>query len=161
MSGKACFRQIEAEGANMGKLKSLHIENFTVFDKLDIEFCDGVNVIIGANSTGKSHLLKVLYAVIQAIPAQRNTKATSLNMHMLIAWLHGVFRPEEYVTQLLRSKEHGKSAVFHVTSENGHHYAELFMPFHITSSAPPAGKGLFIPPNEVLAIYPGFVASYE
>jgi len=47
------------------KINKAHIENFTVFQRQDLEFCPGVNVIIGANGTGKSHLLKILYAMPQ------------------------------------------------------------------------------------------------
>lgn len=43
-------------------ISNCKVDNFTVFDNASIEFCTGVNVIIGANGTGKSHLLKVLYA---------------------------------------------------------------------------------------------------
>jgi len=45
-------------------LKSLHIENFTVFPKADFIFGKNLNVIIGENGAGKSHLLKLAYAPI-------------------------------------------------------------------------------------------------
>ena len=45
-------------------IQKLTVENFTVFEKMEIEFCDGVNVFIGENGTGKTHLLKVLYATL-------------------------------------------------------------------------------------------------
>lgn len=38
------------------------LENFTAFEHADIEFDAGVNVIIGENSTGKTHLMKAVYA---------------------------------------------------------------------------------------------------
>ena len=43
-------------------IKSVSISDFTVFENTHINFCDGVNVIIGENGTGKTHLLKLLYA---------------------------------------------------------------------------------------------------
>jgi len=43
-------------------IQKLTVENFTVFDKMEIEFCKGVNVFIGENGTGKTHLLKMLYS---------------------------------------------------------------------------------------------------
>ncbi len=46
----------------MGKITRLELENFTCFAKLDLEFSSGVNVLIGVNGTGKTHILKVLYA---------------------------------------------------------------------------------------------------
>ena len=43
-------------------IASMSLCNFTVFDMIEIDFCDGINVFIGENGTGKTHLLKVLYA---------------------------------------------------------------------------------------------------
>lgn len=45
----------------------LRLERFTAFEKLDIHFSPGLNVIIGANSTGKTHVLKVLYSACKAM----------------------------------------------------------------------------------------------
>jgi len=44
-------------------LKRLHLKNFTVFADADFEFSPGLNVLVGTNGTGKSHVLKVGYAV--------------------------------------------------------------------------------------------------
>ncbi|MEL7358176.1 MAG: AAA family ATPase [Cyanobacteria bacterium J06560_6] len=41
----------------------LELNNFTVFDQLEIDFSKKINVIIGENGTGKTHLLKAAYAV--------------------------------------------------------------------------------------------------
>ncbi|MBM3491498.1 MAG: hypothetical protein FJX68_13830 [Alphaproteobacteria bacterium] len=43
-------------------LERLHIGNFTVFEQATFEFCPGINVLIGTNGTGKTHLLKLAYA---------------------------------------------------------------------------------------------------
>ena len=48
------------------KLKSIKLKNFTVFEDLKVNFAKGVNVFIGKNGTGKTHLLKVTYAVCEA-----------------------------------------------------------------------------------------------
>ena len=38
------------------------LENFTVFESLELEPSPGINVLVGANGTGKTHLMKVCYA---------------------------------------------------------------------------------------------------
>jgi energy-coupling factor transporter ATP-binding protein EcfA2 len=43
-------------------LKRLHLKNFTVFADADFEFSPGLNVLVGTNGTGKSHVLRVGYA---------------------------------------------------------------------------------------------------
>jgi ABC-type ATPase involved in cell division len=43
-------------------LTKIHCERFTAFDKLTLELSPGINVFIGKNGTGKTHLMKVAYA---------------------------------------------------------------------------------------------------
>ena len=43
-------------------IKKINVENFTVFENIEIDFSEGINVFIGENGTGKTHLLKLLYA---------------------------------------------------------------------------------------------------
>lgn len=50
-------------------LKRLHLKNFTVFADADFEFGPGLNVIVGTNGTGKSHVLKLGYVVAQTVAA--------------------------------------------------------------------------------------------
>jgi energy-coupling factor transporter ATP-binding protein EcfA2 len=42
-------------------LKRLHLRNFTVFADAEFEFGAGLNVLVGANGTGKTHVLKAGY----------------------------------------------------------------------------------------------------
>ncbi len=44
-------------------ITKLELENFTVFDKLEIDFSPKINIIIGENGTGKTQLLKAAYAL--------------------------------------------------------------------------------------------------
>ena len=43
-------------------LTRLKLKNFTAFSNLDMGFSSGVNVLLGANSTGKTHIMKVCSA---------------------------------------------------------------------------------------------------
>lgn len=42
-------------------LTRIRLEEFTAFKQLDLELSPGINVFVGANGTGKTHLLKVAY----------------------------------------------------------------------------------------------------
>ena len=42
--------------------QSLHLQNFTVFKDTQFEFVPGVNALVGENGTGKTHLMKAMYA---------------------------------------------------------------------------------------------------
>ncbi|MBZ9623254.1 AAA family ATPase [Clostridium sp. FP2] len=72
-------------------IQKVKLENFTVFKDLEINFCKGINVFIGENSTGKTHLLKVLYGLASTAKAysgdnvyQTNDKKLALG-HIFIA----------------------------------------------------------------------------
>jgi predicted ATP-dependent endonuclease of OLD family len=43
-------------------LESIKFENFTAFDKLEVKFSPGINIFIGENGMGKTHILKAAYA---------------------------------------------------------------------------------------------------
>ncbi len=43
-------------------ITKMKFRNFTAFRNLDIELSQGINVFVGANGTGKTHLMKVAYA---------------------------------------------------------------------------------------------------
>ena len=43
-------------------LTRVKLKRFTAFSNLELELCPGINVLVGANGTGKTHLMKVLYA---------------------------------------------------------------------------------------------------
>jgi energy-coupling factor transporter ATP-binding protein EcfA2 len=43
--------------------RSLSLTNFTAFEESQFTFVPGVNVLVGANATGKTHLMKLLYAM--------------------------------------------------------------------------------------------------
>lgn len=46
-------------------LTRIKLKNFTAFKSLDTELGPGINVFIGANGTGKTHILKVAYCACQ------------------------------------------------------------------------------------------------
>ena len=48
-------------------LQRLFIKNFTVFAEADFVFGPGLNVVVGTNGTGKSHVLKLGYAVLSSL----------------------------------------------------------------------------------------------
>jgi predicted ATP-binding protein involved in virulence len=70
-------------GRNFGiMLKRLYLKNFTVFADADFEFGPGLNVLVGTNGTGKSHVLKVGYAVEVVREEIKNIDFTPKNIHL-------------------------------------------------------------------------------
>ena len=42
------------------KIKRIKFQNYTVFEDQQMEFSPGINVIIGENGTGKTHLMFII-----------------------------------------------------------------------------------------------------
>ena len=53
-------------------INELEIKDFTVFPNANFLFGDKLNIIIGENSSGKTHLLKLLYAMIHVLQEHKN-----------------------------------------------------------------------------------------
>ena len=47
------------------KITKLKLKNFTAFKELEMEFSPGINIFIGDNGTGKTHILKILYSAVE------------------------------------------------------------------------------------------------
>ena len=48
-------------------ITKIKFDNFTAFDEMQIEFSPGVNILLGENGTGKTHVMKALYAACAVI----------------------------------------------------------------------------------------------
>ena len=56
--------------------QSLRLRNFTAFSDAEFDFVPGVNVFIGENGTGKTHVMKALYAMQLTQSRERNIYGT-------------------------------------------------------------------------------------
>ena len=54
-------------------LDSLEVKNFMVFPDVKLRFAGGLNVIVGENGLGETHLLKLPYAVM-TVSAEEDRK---------------------------------------------------------------------------------------
>lgn len=51
-------------------IKNITIDNFTVFKKIQIDFSKGINIIIGENGSGKTHLFKLICGIGETLDEQ-------------------------------------------------------------------------------------------
>ena len=90
-------------------IKKIKLENFTVFENHQIEFCPGVNVIIGENGTGKTHIMKVLYSACQSAD-----KKTSFSQKIVATML-----PDDYkIARLITRKQGNHNAQIRITASD-------------------------------------------
>lgn len=148
----------------MSKLARLKLENLTAFAAFEQEFSAGINVIIGCNGVGKTHLLKTLYAACAIVSGEDSEKGFG-------AKLGAVFKPYEgRIGRLSRRYSGSVNTSVVVTREDGKKLTAEFSN-HTKSSndirvhgeaAWKRGKSdwesAYIPVKEMLAHAPGFLS---
>lgn len=143
------------------------LDRFTAFEHLDLELGPGINVFVGANGTGKTHLLKVAYSACEYHNAKPNT---SVPPEWYVAdKLHRVFLPSRNDSQrLIRYPSEGRQSTIAVW--RGNHKIEIFVSNdagaeviveNIEWASWDAIKSAFIPANEVLSHAPGLRWLYK
>ena len=154
-------------------IESLHIKQFTAFSDASFVFGRGLNVFVGANGTGKSHLLKLLYALLAVgAQGQRDSKDDAPSEAYLrgayARKLIGVFRPDTLGRLSRRALGTTRAQVELVMRDDA---LSLSLDFHTQSKGevslprPPTTwldkAPAFLPTRELLTLYPGFVPLYE
>jgi energy-coupling factor transporter ATP-binding protein EcfA2 len=141
-------------------LTRIELQNFTAFESLDLPLSPRFNVFVGTNGTGKTHLLKALYAA---------GASTQKEVHFTEK-LVGVFKPHgDHLARLVRRGEPEATAWIGV--ERGH--ASIRRAFPNVFGSPSALSTdashwkderltcVYIPVKEVLAQAPGFRSLYK
>lgn len=149
-------------------LKSLRIENFTVFQKAQFNFAPGLNVIAGENGSGKTHVLKLAYSAISALATQSAPSKQHLQL-TLANKLSGVFRPDALGRLVQRRVGRLKCTVECRFDSPAHKLSYSFSrqakdSVKLIESSFPNGvvpRPAYLPTRELLTIYPGFVSLYE
>ena len=143
----------------------MRLKNFTVFRDTIFDFAENLNVIVGENGTGKSHLLKAAYSAISVNSEWNGGVHPSSAMG---AKLHGVFRPDGLGRLVQRAKERRKADLqckfqdsklnvrFSFSTAATKEVRMLQLPEKSEEKRP-----VFLPTRELLTIYPNFTSVYE
>ena len=144
-------------GRNM-TITRLKLERFTAFDALDLKPSPGINVLVGANGTGKTHLMKVAYAACDV------NKTGAGFAEKLIR----VFMPSGgAIGRLVKRRGAGSSCEVHI--HRGDRRLQLSFSTRTKEAASANTKGapgwisarvrsVYIPAKEMLANAPGFLS---
>ncbi|MCB9539252.1 MAG: ATP-binding protein [Myxococcales bacterium] len=154
-------------------LTDLTVTDFTLFSQATFRF-GALNVVHGANSSGKTHLLKLAYSLTSALAPRPNDPApdqpTKTYLEAALgAKLGAVFRPDKNkIGRLARRVQGTKRAEVSATLDS---VGELSFDFSTRSdravsiTSVPAGwlaqSPIYLPTRELLSIYTGFVSLYE
>lgn len=154
-------------------LTRIELENFTAFRSLKLDPCPGVNVLVGANGTGKTHLMKVCYAACDASGNRGDDFG-----HKLVA----VFLPSRRNLNRLVRRQEGAAGVATILVARGDRELKASFVSHLVASepvslrpstftadepdddaeawAPKSMKSVYVPPKEMLSNAPGFRSLY-
>lgn len=120
-------------------LSKLHLKQFTVFKDVEFNFSPGLNVIVGDNGTGKTHVLKLGYLFCCAWPdltAKRLRVNTQHAEVYLDERLTGLFR----VSSLDALVRQGHQSEAQLIAQVSGHIPTL--QFHMAHEAAPSSPGL-------------------
>ncbi|MBE6089777.1 MAG: AAA family ATPase [Clostridium beijerinckii] len=127
-------------------IKNIDVKNFTVFENLNMKFCKGINVFIGENGTGKTHLMKMMYAPL----------SVKYDKSMMRFW-EDIFTHNtdvETVPHYFRRNKN-KEFIINIDFDNAQSYCNNDGNF---SSAYYDIDSVFIPAKEMLSHSKGFLA---
>ncbi len=130
----------------------IHIKNFTVFSDFTIDFTKGINLLIGENGVGKTHLLKFLHAY--SLAQERKKEGIHLKVYHVEELELIESNPRKMDMDELRDSI---AAAFGI---NGKFIEEKFQNTvsEISFSGAPYPKTLFIPAKEMLSHSKGLLA---
>lgn len=151
------------------------LQNFTAFEEANLNFGPGLNIFIGENGTGKSHILKIVYAIL-AVSFEEGKKPNagaptkSLLQPRLAEKMINVFRPET-LGRIVRRGQKQKSKPCGVMQTMENENLNIAFAFksnsknEVTLAHTPEDwikqNPIFFPTRELLTIYPGFFPVYE
>ncbi len=163
-------------------LRSLTVRNFTAFAQAELGFAPGLNVFVGENGAGKTHLLKLAWSLLAVLAEEGRKPAAPSRTRLqggLAAKMLGTFRPDSLGRLVRRAPGRGRCEVsielqgqdclsFHFATNSRSEVAlesapALWPPLQVCDRAapPPIPFPAFLPTRELLTIYPGFVSVYE
>jgi predicted ATP-dependent endonuclease of OLD family len=148
-------------------INSLKLNGFTNFSESNFIFSKGINVFIGKNGTGKTHILKCMAATIDAnnsfeeLPTQSKERFEAIIAEKLI----GYFKPEN-LGRLVKRQQGRNNANVSIKIKN----KTIQYSFATNSKTNvklennekiSVASSLYIPPREMFSLYEGFLSTYE
>lgn len=138
-------------------ISKLHLQNFTAFTELSIDFSPGINVIIGENGTGKTQLLKAILALYSPEAHAEQAEA------QLAQKLCRLYLPLSEKVGVLRRAGSRGNAVLKAEFGSGQEIAARFSSTdaQVKIDAKPMdapAAAIFVPTKEVLSLVRGLTS---
>lgn len=138
-------------------------QNFTAFENIDIDFAKGINIFIGKNGTGKTHIMKVAYAVCCLIDS-REPKT-------LVQKIDALFLPQRIgrLVSRIQGRSTGSFEVYRETTSHNTKKIKLELTTNNKTKVSSLStwqedkrfQAIYIPVKDMLANAPGFRSLYN
>ncbi|MGM0419215.1 MAG: AAA family ATPase [Thermodesulfobacteriota bacterium] len=148
-------------------ISKVKFSKFTAFEKFEAEFSPGINIFIGKNGTGKTHILKVLYSASDIVKSKKKFAEKIVK----------VFLPsKEYPGRLVKRSSVSSQGSVEVhrklSGKDGNIKLKLSLSTHIKKYDKASASGedrwvskefesVYIPVKEMLSNAPGFRSLYN
>ncbi|KHD04071.2 hypothetical protein PN36_34570 [Candidatus Thiomargarita nelsonii] len=138
------------------KIKDLSLKNFTAFEQAKFNFCDGINVLIGTNGTGKTHAMKAMYAVVST-SSDWNKIFNIKNINNLIR----NHNDDNEDIAFYKNIETTQGLIYNQISLIKISIEEIKAEIKLSISKSEEVSPIYLPTIEMLSIYDHFFATYE
>jgi len=158
--------------ATQGKIEGLRLTNFTCFADLEVSFSEGINVIIGENGLGKTHLLKVLFWLgdtgfsdFNSVVGFEGASAETTDLNKIYEYdrlknfVNAFDNQSKYSMFLGFSNYFGVKDTLQLTGKKKDKRFQIQI--QPSKTIDDEAEYLFIPVLEMLSWYKGFIPAYE
>jgi AAA15 family ATPase/GTPase len=131
-------------------IDTITLKNFTNFRSNTFNFCKGINVFIGKNGTGKTHILKCLAAMMHAYENKANFSMEDVLMRY--------FKPDAVGNLVKKRTNKAQLIISYNNEEILYNFSRTpGMTFLQKSKEETDTHAIYIPPREVLFMFEGFL----
>jgi AAA15 family ATPase/GTPase len=148
-------------------LEKIKFEKFTAFEKMEVEFSPGINIFVGENGTGKTHILKAAYAACDIAKSKGGFAEKINNVFYPSGKQIGRLVKRSSVSsngslEIIRKLDHGKKIALRLSLSNHTTKPEKAK----ISGSPKAWtessmEAAYIPVKDMMANAPGFRSLYK
>lgn len=163
-------------GESMNTIKKIHIDNVTVFNNLNISPVNGINVVSGTNSTGKTHFLKILYCIHEILRTvnERHVENKELFAEHVTTTIIENFMIDSIGRLSSRVQGHKHSRISALFPDNSNNKKEMVIDFSTRKKIVDVQtvhqeynvkdallEAIFIPSREILSDISGLLGGYH
>ena len=153
---------------------NLLVKNFSLFDNITFSFGDKLNILIGENGSGKTQLIKLLYALLRGCMRQEDSTSANLSLKdvplAIRQNIEAVFHTKMH--SIVGNSKKGNTAIFIFSYTEDKNQTDVALEWGLAMSRAQKGgntqwgewvkhEPIFVPTHELLTIYPNFISLYD